>query len=77
MSKLNTENLDTWAIIKVGCDDGQERVGMILEGCEDLTEERVIERGLHEEMASAMVSHHAKELNMEQFDNDIHEPIEY
>lgn len=69
--------MNSYSIIKVLCSDGQERVGMIQECLEEHSQERVIERGLHEEMASAMISYHAKELNLEVFDNDIHESIEY
>lgn len=77
MTKLNTINLDTWAIIKIRCMDGVERVGMIQEFLGEHNEKRVIERGLHEEMAIAMLPYHAKRLNYERFDNNEHEAIEY
>lgn len=76
---MTTElNLDLWAIVKVKCSDGVERVGMIQQDTCDLTPERVLLRGLHEEYAIAVIPYFCDRDKLEKFDNDEdYEPIEF
>lgn len=76
---MTTElNLDLWAIVRVGCSDGIERVGLIQEETCDLTPERVLLRGLHEEYAIAVISYFCDRDKLEEFDNnEDYEGIEY
>jgi hypothetical protein len=70
-------NIDKWAVIRVLCSDGVERVGMIQEETVDLTESRIIVKGLgNEKLAQHWVLTHAVDNDMEIFDNNIHEEIE-
>jgi len=71
--------LSKWVILKVLCSDGVERIGMLQEGDEDYSEERVIE---HTELGSRWAHGRcavwAEKMNMEIFDNDRnYTPIEY
>lgn len=62
-------NEDKWSLVKVLCTDGIERLGMVLEDCIDLTPERVLESGLHEEYAAAIIAPVAQNNGLEVFDN--------
>jgi hypothetical protein len=63
-------NLDKWAVVKVLCTDGIERLGMIQEEGTDLAPERVILGGLTEAEAEISLKVKAKKMGLEEFDND-------